>query len=94
MGQEKTTRELQFQNDILDQMQSNGWLLGQSNKYNRELALYTEDAEAFIQNTQPQQWEKLAQHSPNTDRNPTATRDAMFKALDRDLKSKGTLWVI
>ncbi|MEZ9182617.1 type I restriction endonuclease subunit R [Vibrio splendidus] len=94
MGQEKTTRELQFQNDILDQMQSNGWLLGQSNKYNRELALYTEDAEAFIQNTQPQQWEKLAQHSPNTERNPTATRDAMFKALDRDLKNKGTLWVL
>lgn len=48
MGQEKTTRELQFQNDILDQMQSNGWLLGQSNKYNRELALYPEDIETFI----------------------------------------------
>ncbi|MDW2200687.1 DEAD/DEAH box helicase family protein [Vibrio sp. 1636] len=94
MGQEKTTRELQFQNDILDQMQSNGWLLGQSNKYNRELALYPEDVEAFVRTSQPKQWEKLAQHFPSTERNPTATRDALLKSLVRDLKNHGTLWVL
>ncbi len=94
MSQEKTVRELQFQNDILDQMQSQGWLLGESSKYNKELALYPEDAEAFIKRTQPQQWEKLAQHYPNTDRNGAATRDALLKSLERDLKKKGTLWVL
>ncbi|HCG8040050.1 TPA: type I restriction endonuclease subunit R [Vibrio parahaemolyticus] len=94
MSQEKTVRELQFQNDVLDQMQSQGWLLGESSKYNKELALYPEDAEAFIKRTQPQQWEKLAQHYPNTDRNPKATRDALLKSLERDLKNKGTLWVL
>ena len=53
MSQEKTVREQQFQNDILDQMLSNGWLLGQSSKYNRELALYPEDVEAFVRTSQP-----------------------------------------
>lgn len=83
-----------FQNDILDQMQSQGWLLGESNKYNKELALYPEDVIAFAKATQPQQWDKLAQHFPETDRNPSATADALLKLLERELKSSGTLWVL
>ena len=39
MSQAKTVRELQFQNDIIDQMLAQGWLLGESNKYNKELAV-------------------------------------------------------
>lgn len=83
-----------FQNDILAQMQSQGWLLGESNKYNKELALYPEDVIAFAKATQPQQWDKLAQHFPETDRNPSATADALLKLLERELKSSGTLWVL
>ncbi|MEZ9558811.1 type I restriction endonuclease subunit R [Vibrio splendidus] len=83
-----------FQNDILDQMQSQGWLLGESNKYNKELALYPEDVIAFTKATQPEQWDKLAQHFPETDRNPSATADALLKLLERELKSEGTLWVL
>ena len=45
-----------FQNDILDQMQSHGWLLGESNKYNKELALYPDDVIDFVKATQPEQW--------------------------------------
>ncbi|MCU8037336.1 DEAD/DEAH box helicase family protein [Shewanella sp. SM69] len=83
-----------FQNDILDQMQSHGWLLGESKKYNRQLALYPEDVIAFAKATQPEQWDKLSKHYPDTDRNPTATADALLKSLERDLKAKGTLWVL
>ncbi|WP_411993382.1 type I restriction endonuclease subunit R [Agarivorans sp. DSG3-1] len=93
-SQEAMTRESQFQNDILDQMQSQGWLLGESNKYNKELALYPEDVIAFAKTTQPEQWDKLAQHFPETDRNPTATTNALLKLLERELKSEGTLWVL
>ena len=57
-SQEAKTRENSFQNDILDQMQSHGWLLGESKKYNKELALYPEDLISFVQTTQPEQWEK------------------------------------
>lgn len=83
-----------FQDDILDQMQSQGWLLGQSNKYNKSLALYPEDVIAFVKATQPEQWDKLAQHFPETDRNPTATADALLKSLEQELKNEGTLWVL
>lgn len=88
MSQEAKTREKQFQNDILDQMQSQGWLLGESNKYDKTLALYTEDAIAFVQNSQPQQWEKL------TSIYGDGAKDALLKNIERQLKNKGTLWVL
>ncbi|MGI2169642.1 type I restriction endonuclease subunit R [Shewanella sp. MF05960] len=88
------TQERIFQNDILEQMQSQGWLLGESNKYNKLLALYPEDVITFVKASQLEQWDKLAKHYPETDRNPTATADALLKSLERDLKGKGTLWVL
>jgi type I restriction enzyme R subunit len=88
------SQEKVFQDDILAQMQSHGWLLGESNKYNKKLALYPEDVIAFVKNTQPEQWDKLAKHYPETKCNPTATADAFLKSLERDLKSKGTLWAL
>ena len=94
MSQAKTVRELQFQNDIIDQMLAQGWLLGESNKYNKELALYPEDVIAFAKATQPEQWDKLAQHFPDTERNPNATAEALLKLLVRELKNEGTLWVL
>lgn len=84
------TQEKIFQNDILAQIQSHGWLTGESNHYNKELALYPDDVIAFIKTTQPDQWEKLAKSYP-TD---SATAEALLKSLERDLKAKGTLWVL
>lgn len=54
MSQAKTVRELQFQNDIINQMLAQGWLLGESNKYNKELALYPDYVIAFAKATQPE----------------------------------------
>ena len=47
-----SSKEQIFQNDIIDQMLAQGWLLGESNKYNKELALYPEDVIAFVKGTQ------------------------------------------
>ncbi|UAA37734.1 type I restriction endonuclease subunit R [Paraneptunicella aestuarii] len=94
MTPEKTVREQQFQNDILDQMQSHGWLLGESNKYNKALALYPDDVITFVKASQPEQWDKLAQHFPETERNPNATAEALLKSLEQALKNEGTLWVL
>ena len=83
-------QEVVFQNDILDQMQSHGWLLGESNKYNKELALYPEDLINFIKTTQPEQWKKqLGIHPKNPE-------EALLKTVVRDLSAsnKGTLWVL
>jgi type I restriction enzyme, R subunit len=53
-----------FQDDILRQLQAHGWLLGSSDKYKRELALYPEDALAFVQETQPAQWQRFCANHP------------------------------
>ncbi|MBN3050543.1 hypothetical protein H4F45_03395 [Pectobacterium brasiliense] len=76
MTPDKSVREQQFQNDILNQMQSHGWLLGESNKYNKELAFYPDDVIAFVNVSQPEQWEKLAQHFPATAQQHQRTSDA------------------
>jgi len=55
MTPEKSVREQLFQNDILEQMQSHGWLLGESNKYNKALALYPEEAITFVADSQAEQ---------------------------------------
>ena len=48
------SQEVVFQNDIIDQMLAQGWLLGESNKYNKELALYPDDVVAFVKGSQPE----------------------------------------
>lgn len=93
MSQDQS-RESVFQNDILTQMQSHGWQLGESKKYHKALALYPDDVIAFIQETQPEQWNKLAQHFPETERHPTATTDALLKTVEQALKHEGTLSVL
>ena len=50
--------ELTFQNDMIDQLVANGWLIGTPEGYNRELALYEEDVLGFVQDTQPKEWQK------------------------------------
>lgn len=83
-------QEVVFQNDILDQMQSHGWLLGESKNYDKELALYPEDLINFVQTTQPEQWKKqLKIHAKNPE-------EALLKTVVRDLSAsnKGTLWVL
>lgn len=83
-------QEVVFQNDILDQMQSHGWMLGESKNYNKELALYPEDVIAFLKNTQQEQWDKFAKIYPKN------TEESLLKTVVRDLSAsnKGTLWVL
>jgi type I restriction enzyme R subunit len=84
------TVERAFQDDVLDQMQAGGWLIGESSHYDRDLALYTEDLLSFVQTTQPEQWQKLcSQYGDDAEK-------AFLKSVVRDLSSgtKGTLWVL
>ncbi|CAB5714591.1 Type I restriction enzyme EcoR124II R protein [Delftia tsuruhatensis] len=53
-----------FQDDIIRQLLANGWLLGSPEKYNRELALYPEDALGFVQETQDTQWQRFCANHP------------------------------
>ena len=59
-----TAKEAIFQNDIIRQLLENGWLIGKSENYNRETALYPEDLLAFVKETQDSQWRKYCKIYP------------------------------
>lgn len=94
------TYELSFQNNIINQLVANGWLLGKSENYNRELALYSEDVLGFVQDTQDAQWRKFCGHYPNNpeqkflERVATQLNKAEPNAANKELRTFGTLGVL
>ncbi|BAZ92614.1 type I site-specific restriction-modification system, R subunit [Thiohalobacter thiocyanaticus] len=52
-------KELVFQQAIVDDLTADGWLEGNPNAYDRELALYPEDLLAWLHDTQPEAVTKL-----------------------------------
>ena len=92
--------EAVFQNDIIAQMQANGWQLGSGDQYDRETALYTSDVLAFVQETQPKEWAKFCKVFPNDSEQHfishlvTQLKKADPNAIDKDLRSYGTLGVL
>lgn len=57
-------RENVFQNDLIQQMLDNGWLLGAPKNYNRELAMYSQDLLDFVKDA-TREWEKYVKLYPN-----------------------------
>lgn len=95
-----TTKELIFQNEMIAQMVENGWIIGKSDGYNRERALYSADTINFIQTTQPKEWEKFVKIYPNdTERHfldalVTQLKKADINATDKQSRTYGTLGVL
>lgn len=94
------TKEHIFQKDIITQMKANGWVCGKTDGYDRERALYTQDALSFAQTTQPQEWEKFANIYPtDTERHfldalVAQLKKADINATDRQSRTYGTLGVL
>jgi len=94
------SNELTFQNEIIEQMIVNGWMLGKPEGYNRELALYEEDLIGFVQETQPKQWEKYCKLYPGNaerkllERVASQLNKADSNAADSTLRTFGTLGVL
>jgi len=82
------SKELIFQTTIVDQMKAAGWIVGKSDAYDRETALYTEDVLAYVQEATPDAWEKFAKH------NPKDADDALIRSVTRRLEKDGTLSVL
>ncbi|MDH5327950.1 MAG: DEAD/DEAH box helicase family protein [Gammaproteobacteria bacterium] len=97
MGKEN---EFTFQNDMIQQLLANGWLLGKPENYNRELALYSEDLLGFVQETQDEQWQKFCSLYPNNpeekflERVATQLNKADPNAANTELRTFGTLGVL
>ena len=92
--------EFAFQNEMIQQLLSNGWLLGDPKKYNRELALYEEDVLGFVKDTQDEQWKKFCALYPHdTDKKflglvALQLNKADPNATSKDMRTFGTLGVL
>jgi len=89
-----------FQNEIIESLLGHGWLLGESNQYDRELALYPEDMIGFVKDTQPVQWEKFCQRYPQeSDKALLKTVATQLNKADptataKEMRKYGTLGVL
>jgi type I restriction enzyme R subunit len=89
-----------FQDDIIRQLLANGWLLARRTKYNRELALYPEDALGFVQETQDAQWQRFCANHPKDAEQKflqliaTQLSKADPNATHKDSRTFGTLGVL
>jgi len=94
------SNEQVFQNDIINQMMANGWLIGTPDGYNRKLALYEEDMLGFVQDTQDEQWQKYCKLYPQNPEKHLLEKVASQlgkadpNAADRDLRTFGTVGVL
>jgi len=92
--------ELAFQNDMIQQLLDNGWLLGKPDGYNRELALYEEDVLGFVKDTQDEQWQKFCALYPNgtdqkfLERVASQLNKADPNAANKEMRTFGTLGVL
>lgn len=92
--------EFTFQNDMINQLVANDWLLGNPEKYNRELALYEEDLLGFVKETQDSQWQKYCKLYPNNpeqkflERVASQLNKADPNAANKEMRTFGTLGVL
>lgn len=82
------SKEAQFQQDIIDALAAQGWLVGTASGYDRRTALYTEDVLGYFKDAWPERWDKFARANPN---NPN---DVLVQKLVRELEQSGTLDVL
>lgn len=94
------SNEFTFQNDMIQQLVANGWLLGAPENYNRELALYEEDLLGFVKETQDAQWQKFCKLYPNNpeqkflERVASQLKKAAPNAANKEMRTFGTLGVL
>ncbi|MDG2969396.1 DEAD/DEAH box helicase family protein [Pseudomonas extremaustralis] len=92
--------ERTFQNDMLKHLVAKGWLLGKTENYNRELALYPEDLLGFVKETQDEQWRKFCALYPSNpeqhflERVATQLSKTDPNAASKDMRTFGTLGVL
>lgn len=97
---DKKSIESVFQNDMVQHLVGNGWLLGKPENYNRELALYPEDLLGFVKDTQDAQWQKFCGLYPNNpeqkflERVASQLNKADPNATNKEMRTFGTLGVL
>lgn len=82
------SKEAQFQQDIIDALSAQGWLVGTSAGYDTANAIYTEDLLGYFQGAHPERWDKLCKLHPQD------PAKALIQQTVRELERQGTLEVL
>jgi type I restriction enzyme, R subunit len=82
------SKEAAFQQDIINALAAQGWLVGTCAGYNPTTALYTEDLLAYFQTAWPDRWQKLCKS------NPSDPAGVLIQQTVRHLEKNGTLDVL
>ena len=85
--------EYVFENEICAELKSRGWLHSPSDAgYDRELALFPEDVFAWLEESQPDQWQKIVKPGDSETHKTKAKNDLLqrlAKTLDTSLSHGG-----
>ena len=73
--------EKNLESYIVQKLAASGWLVGTSDAYDADRAMYPEDLEAWFRATQPQKWDRL--HAMNGDKTLTVVMDRLETALEK-----------
>ena len=82
------SKEIVFQQDIVNAMTADGWLTGPASGYDRRTALYTEDLLAYFKEAWPERWDKFSKA------NPKDPEGVLVQKVVRELEKHGTLDVL
>ena len=81
-------QEKHFEAYVVSRLESQGWKVGDTLKYDTERALYPDDLIAWLEATQPEKWAKLQKD------NGERTRDVLMDRLSKALETHGTVQVL
>jgi type I restriction enzyme R subunit len=82
------SKEPAFQQDIINALAAQGWLVGTAAGYDAKTALYSSDLLAYFQTAWPDRWQKLCKANPS---NP---EKVLIQKTVRALEHNGTLDVL
>jgi type I restriction enzyme R subunit len=81
-------KEITFETEVVEHLTAHGWLEGSTVDFDRTLALYTPDVEAWLRETQPDEWAKVEKA------NGANTLPVILKRLSESLDKEGALHVL
>lgn len=73
--------EKHLESYIVQKLAALGWLVGTTEAYDADRAMYPEDLEAWLRATQPQKWDRI--HATNGDKALTVVMDRLETALEK-----------
>lgn len=79
---ETSHHEKHFEAYIVQQLAMQGWLVGDTSRYDQNFALYPEDLEEWVKATQPKKWEKL--EAGNGDKSIFVLMERLAQALETE----------